>query len=150
MKRLQANLFPSVLQIRYVDDVHARVSSQINLSPLPRLADFPDAFSEPDADVFRHAAIIWKMMMYHLVYRRDGGLSAMSLSLLNPDDPFNPTRYVSEGEPQRVVVTDIDMTIGTMCRFMVKWSIAAIPASLILAAIWLIVAVVCVGIYRAF
>jgi len=72
------------------------------------------------------------------------------MSLLNPDDPFNPTRYVSEGEPQRVVVTDIDMTIGTMCRFMVKWSIAAIPASLILAAIWLIVAVVCVGIYRAF
>ena len=28
------------------------------------------------------------------------------MSLLNPDDPFNPTSYVSQSEPQRVVVTD--------------------------------------------
>lgn len=38
-----------------------------------------------------------------------------------------------------MVVTDIDMTIGAMCRFMVKWAIAAIPALII---IWLIFAAV--------
>jgi hypothetical protein len=73
----------------------------------------------------------------------------LTMSLLNPDDPFNPTSYVSQSEPQRVVVTDIDMSIGTMCRFMVKWAIAAVPASIILALIWLVVAFVGLGIYRA-
>lgn len=32
-----------------------------------------------------------------------------------------------------VVVTDIDMRFGSMVKFMVKWVIAAIPASIILA-----------------
>jgi hypothetical protein len=36
---------------------------------------------------------------------------------------------------QSVIVTDIDMTIGAMCRFMVKWAIAAIPAFIL---IWII------------
>jgi hypothetical protein len=35
----------------------------------------------------------------------------------------------------RVVVTDIDMPFGSMVRFMVKWSIAAIPALIILVII---------------
>lgn len=34
--------------------------------------------------------------------------------------------------PQRVVVADIDMPLGSMVRFMVKWAIATIPAALIL------------------
>ena len=37
--------------------------------------------------------------------------------------------------PTRVVVTDIDMKFGTMIVFMVKWAIAAIPATLILSII---------------
>jgi len=42
-------------------------------------------------------------------------------------------------EPGRVVITDIDMTIGGMCRFMVKWTIASIPAAIILFVLWFIV-----------
>ncbi len=75
---------------------------------------------------------------------------ATGMSLLNPDDPFNPTPYQHETEPQRVVVTNIDMTIGDMCRFMVKWAIAAVPASIILAVIWLGVAAVFLFLYRSF
>jgi hypothetical protein len=41
--------------------------------------------------------------------------------------------------PRAVVITDINMSIGSMCRFMVKWVIAAIPAAIILWAIMLLV-----------
>lgn len=37
-------------------------------------------------------------------------------------------------EPTRVRVTDIDMPFGSMVMFMVKWSLASIPALMILAA----------------
>lgn len=37
--------------------------------------------------------------------------------------------------PARVVVTDIDMKFGTMIVFMIKWAIAAIPATIILGMI---------------
>ena len=46
-----------------------------------------------------------------------------------------PQPYVLAPTPQSVVVTDINMTIGAMCRFMVKWVIATIPALIIL---WLL------------
>lgn len=36
---------------------------------------------------------------------------------------------------QRVVVTDFDMPFGSMVGFMIKWSIAAIPALFILAVV---------------
>jgi len=36
------------------------------------------------------------------------------------------------GDLQRVIITDIDMSIGAMCRFMIKWAIASIPAFIIL------------------
>ncbi len=36
---------------------------------------------------------------------------------------------------QAVVVRDIDMPMGSMIRFMVKWAIAAIPAVFILLVI---------------
>jgi hypothetical protein len=63
------------------------------------------------------------------------------MSLLNQDDPFNPTKYSSNGENelQRVVITDVDMTIGAMIRFMLKWAIASIPASFVIAVFWIIV-----------
>ncbi len=34
--------------------------------------------------------------------------------------------------PQKVTVTDIDMPFGSMVVFMLKWALAAIPATLIL------------------
>jgi len=38
-----------------------------------------------------------------------------------------------------VVVTDIRMSFGSMVLFMVTWSIATIPAMIILAVIWVLV-----------
>ena len=38
-------------------------------------------------------------------------------------------------EKQEVVVTDIRMSFGSMVMFMIKWTVAAIPAVLILSAL---------------
>ena len=38
----------------------------------------------------------------------------------------------------RVIVTDIQMSFGSMVVFMVKWALAAIPAFIILASIFFI------------
>jgi hypothetical protein len=47
--------------------------------------------------------------------------------------PPPPTTYPDAPSiRQSVVITDVDMTIGAMCRFMVKWVIASIPAVIIL------------------
>ena len=40
------------------------------------------------------------------------------------------------GNGKNVVVTDIRMPFGSMVVFMVKWASAAIPALVILTAIW--------------
>jgi hypothetical protein len=53
--------------------------------------------------------------------------------------------YARPPTEQRIVVTDIDMTIGAMCRFMVKWAIASIPAALILLVLYFICAALVVG-----
>lgn len=39
--------------------------------------------------------------------------------------------------PQEVVIVDFDMSFPSMVRFMVKWAIAAIPALIILAILFL-------------
>lgn len=39
----------------------------------------------------------------------------------------------SEHSVQRIVVSDIRMSFGSMVVFMVKWAIASIPAAIILA-----------------
>jgi len=52
----------------------------------------------------------------------------------------------ASGAPQRVVVTDINMSFGSMVEFMVKWAIASIPALIILCAIVFGVMVVLAGI----
>lgn len=49
---------------------------------------------------------------------------------------------------QRVVVTDVEMRFGSMVAFMVKWTIAAIPAMLILLVLFW-VAVVASGMLLA-
>jgi hypothetical protein len=45
------------------------------------------------------------------------------------------TKALISPHPQRVTVTDFDMGFGSMVMFMVKWSLAAIPAMIILALI---------------
>ena len=50
---------------------------------------------------------------------------------------------------QQVVVTDINMRFGSMVVFMIKWSLASIPAMFVLGAMcmvmWLVFAVVIFG-----
>lgn len=53
-----------------------------------------------------------------------------------------------ESGPQAVVIKNIDMTIGAMCIFMVKWAIAAIPAALILGLIWVIVVAMFMAVFH--
>ena len=48
-----------------------------------------------------------------------------------------------------VVVTDVKMPFGSMVVFMIKWSLAAIPAIIILAIIWAIAIGVFGGIFGA-
>lgn len=38
--------------------------------------------------------------------------------------------------PHAVVVTDVEIPFGSMVKFMVKWSLASIPAAIILIAIY--------------
>jgi hypothetical protein len=45
-----------------------------------------------------------------------------------------------KSKPQKVIVTDFEMTFGSMVVFMCKWAIAVIPAALILFGIFLGVA----------
>ena len=45
-----------------------------------------------------------------------------------------------------MIVKDIDMSIGAMCRFMLKWAIAAIPAALILGFLFLFLGILFGGI----
>ncbi len=49
-------------------------------------------------------------------------------------------------ENNKVIVTDIKMPFLSMIVFMVKWAIATIPAIIILAIIWTVVAGTCAGI----
>jgi hypothetical protein len=59
---------------------------------------------------------------------------------MSTQPPLPPAPYVlTPVAAQTVVITDIDMSIGAMCRFMVKWVIAAIPAAII---IWVLLAIV--------
>jgi predicted Zn finger-like uncharacterized protein len=45
-------------------------------------------------------------------------------------------RSQKPGEPQKVIVTNIKMSFGAMVVFMIKWSLAAIPAFIILSLIF--------------
>lgn len=42
---------------------------------------------------------------------------------------------MSDSRPTRVVVSDVNMPFWSMVSFMVKWSIASIPAIVILAVV---------------
>ncbi len=57
-------------------------------------------------------------------------------------------RERNEMERNEVVVTDIQMTFGSMVVFMIKWAIAAIPALIILSILGSIVAGVLSAIVR--
>ena len=67
---------------------------------------------------------------------------------MSTQPPLPPTPYVlTPVVPQAVVITDINMSIGAMCRFMVKWVIAAIPAAIIIWALLIVVGVIIATIF---
>ncbi len=49
-------------------------------------------------------------------------------------------------EPKRVTIRDINMSFGSMVIFMIKWSIAAIPAMIVLGIIFALVTAVLGGV----
>ena len=57
-----------------------------------------------------------------------------------------PQAFSSFSGQSEVVVTDIDMPFGSMVKFMVKWSLASIPAFIILAVIFGVIFVIFGGV----
>jgi hypothetical protein len=51
-------------------------------------------------------------------------------------NPTNAPLAPENGRPQKVCVVDFDMPLWSMIQFMVKWTIAIIPAAIILALCW--------------
>ena len=49
------------------------------------------------------------------------------------------TKVPSSPHPQRVTVTDFDMTFSNMVGFMIKWAIAAIPAAFVLFVLFVVI-----------
>jgi hypothetical protein len=49
--------------------------------------------------------------------------------------------------PARVTVVDVDLPFGAIVRLMVKWTIAAIPALLILCVLAFVMAAILAGIF---
>jgi hypothetical protein len=67
---------------------------------------------------------------------------AMSSLIPAPTSPsYSPPTMVSiatDDDPLKVVVTDFQMRIGSMCIFMIKWALASIPAVIIITIIFAI------------
>lgn len=69
-----------------------------------------------------------------------------------PVPPPQPAREVSAGRSvafqpvQPVIVTDINMSFGSMVVFMIKWALASIPALIILAIMLAFVTAILSGI----
>ncbi|TFG44636.1 MAG: hypothetical protein E4H41_07235 [Gemmatimonadales bacterium] len=53
--------------------------------------------------------------------------------------------FSSDDPASRVTVVDIEMPFGSMVGFMVKWTIASIPAIIILFLIGVVIAVIMGG-----
>jgi len=67
---------------------------------------------------------------------------------MSTQPPLPPTPYtVSPSATQTVVISDINMSIGAMCRFMVKFVIAAIPAALIIWVLLILVGILVATIF---
>jgi predicted amidophosphoribosyltransferase len=69
--------------------------------------------------------------------------------LENPPPAFPGGSASQQVVVQRVAVVDVDMPFGSMVTFMVKWSLAAIPALLILLAVAFVVGLLFGGIGAA-
>lgn len=65
-----------------------------------------------------------------------------------PMQPNYQQGYQSPPQPIDVVVRDVEMKFGSMVLFLIKWSLAAIPALFILAIVFSIVASIFGGMLR--
>ncbi len=62
---------------------------------------------------------------------------------------YTPAALTASSGPARVIVTDINMSFGSMVVFMVKWSLAAVPAMIILFSLLAIVSTIFGGMFAA-
>lgn len=74
----------------------------------------------------------------------DSGPAAMPQANVKPPPAVAP-RATSANNKTEVVITDIRMPFGSMVVFMLKWTVAAIPAAIIIATLGFIVSVVFMG-----
>ena len=56
----------------------------------------------------------------------------------------------SYGPPQHIVITDIHIPFWRLVGIFIKWALAAIPATIVLMIIFMVVAVVIGGLFAAF
>ena len=54
------------------------------------------------------------------------------------------------GPPQHIIITDIHIPFWRLVGIFVKWALAAIPATIVLMIIFMIVAAVIGGLFAAF
>jgi len=54
------------------------------------------------------------------------------------------------GPPQHIVITDIHIPFWRLVGIFVKWALAAIPATIVLMIIFMVVAAVIGGLFAAF
>jgi len=70
-------------------------------------------------------------------------LAAEAAAISQPPLPGAPAGL------QYVIVKNIDMAISSMCIFMIKWAIAAVPAAIILTLLFLFIGALFGGVFRA-
>jgi hypothetical protein len=63
------------------------------------------------------------------------------------DGSLEGSMLMENGQEQKVVVRDIKMGFGSMVVFMIKWTLASIPALIILGVLGLVVGSVAGGIF---
>jgi hypothetical protein len=69
-------------------------------------------------------------------------------SAMSTQPSLPPATYaVATSTAQAVVITDINISIGAMCRFMIKWVIAAIPAAIIIWAFLFLVGILVAAVF---
>lgn len=74
---------------------------------------------------------------------------ASSETAETPNPPVSGRGLIHQYQDNSVIVTDIDMPFSSMVLFMVKWSLASIPAVIILGIVVLIFSAVTGGLFAS-
>ena len=116
-------------------DDNKKMAENFKYMPIETLEDIAKGKSndyEPDAVKVAKQILKERIESTHTINSPKDSKSDVDVEVIHTDDT-NSTN-------QNVTVTDIDMPFMSMVTFMVKWSIATIPAFIILFIIGLVVA----------